>query len=109
MAKEIPFRIKLSSKPELMKSIVLTSGKAIIEVDTLENDYTRTCNLGDLLIVEPGRPQISAAKRYVVGIGDRMIYCKITQRRDKSKVYILGFGETNITDIVFWCNAKKYK
>ena len=109
MAKEIQYRIKLSSSPELLRSIVYNGGRAFIEVDTLENDYTRTCSIGQILIVEPGRPRISAAKRYIIGIGERMIYSRVTQRRDKSKIYILGIGETNISDIVFWCNARKYK
>ena len=65
-------------------------------VDKLENDYSRTCTNGEKLIAEPGRPQISAAKRYIIGIGNRLIYSKVMQKRDKSKIYVLGIGEVAI-------------
>ena len=101
--------IKLSSKPELLRDVVLSAGKVIVEVDKLSNDYTRTCVKGDLLVVEPGRPPISATKRYVVWYGRKLIYCKILKTRDAAKWNILGIGEVNVSDIKFWCNAKKRK
>lgn len=102
-------RIKLSSKPEFIRDVVLSAGKAIVEVDRLANDYTRTCVKGDLLVVEPGRPPISASKRYVVWYGRKLIYCKIMKTRDVAKWNILGIGEVDVSDIKFWCNAKKSK
>ena len=99
----------LSGKPEDFKSLLQRLGKVVIVVDKLENDYSRTCSIDDKLIVEPGRPQISAAKRYVIGIGDRLIYSKVMQKRHKSKIYVLGIGEVAINDITIWCNARKMK
>lgn len=101
--------IPLSSSPELFKEVLLKYGKVIIKVDKIENDYTRTCKLEELIIVEPGSPVISAARRYVVGIGERLLYCKVKQKRNKSVIYILGIGEVKISDITIWCNAKKLK
>ena len=102
-------RIKLSSKPDFIRNAVLSAGKVIVEVDSLANDYTRTCVKGDLLVVEPGCPPISATKRYIVWYGRKFIYCKIMKTRDVSKWNILGIGEVNVSDIKFWCNAKKNK
>ena len=101
--------IKLSDKPEVFKSLIYKCGKAVVEVDNLASDYTLTCNLGDRLLAEPGRPQISTSKRYIIGIGDRLIYSRVMQKKKKNIIYILGIGEVAIGDIVFWCNAKKYK
>lgn len=97
----------LSSNPEKLKEEVFSKGRAIVEVDTLENDLTRTCGLGQLLVVEPGRPPFSAAKRYIVGINNKIVYTKLKQKQRKEKVYILGIGEANVGDLIFWCNAKK--
>lgn len=103
------YEMPLSGKPEEFKSLLQRFGKVIIAVDKLENDYSRTCKNGDKLIVEPGRPQISAAKRYVIGLGDRIIYSKVMQKRDKTKIYVLGIGEVAINDIIIWCNARRMK
>ncbi len=100
-------KIPISSKPELLKTCLLKYGKAIIKVDKLDNDYTRTCKLEELIVVEPSSPKISAARRYVIGIGDRLLYCRAKQKRDKSVIYILGIGEVKISDLIIWCNAKK--
>lgn len=97
----------LSGKPEDFKSLLQRFGKVVVMVDKLENDYSRTCTNGEKLIAEPGRPQISAAKRYIIGIGDKLIYSKVMQKRDKSKIYVLGIGEVAIDDIKIWCNARK--
>lgn len=99
----------LSGKPEVFKSLLQRFGKVVIVVDKLENDYSRTCTSGEKLISEPGRPKISAAKRYVIGIGDRLIYSKVMQKKDKSKIYVLGIGEVAINDIIIWCNARKMR
>ena len=97
----------LSSRPEELKEEVFSKGRAIVEVDKLENDLTRTCGLGQLLVVEPGRPPFSAAKRYIVGINNKLVFTRLKQKYRKDKVYILGIGEANINDLTFWCNAKK--
>lgn len=97
----------LSSRPEELKEELFSKGRAIVEVDILENDLTRTCELGQLLVVEPGRPPFSAAKRYIVGINNKIVYTKLKQKQRKDKVYILGIGEVNVDDLIFWCNAKK--
>ncbi len=102
-------RIKISSKPSLLRDLIISQGKAIVEIDNLANDYTRTCVQGDLLIVEPGRPPVSASKRYMVWYDNKLIYNKIMRTRDASKWNLLGIGEVNISDIKFWCNAKKIK
>lgn len=103
------YEMLLSGKPEVFKSLLQRFGKVVIAVDKLENDYSRTCKNGEKLLVEPGRPQISAAKRYIIGIGDRLIYSKAMQKRDKSKIYVLGIGEVAINEITIWCNARKMK
>ncbi len=101
-------RIKISSKPETLKTLLFKYGRVIVEMDKIENDYTRSCKYGDLLIVEPGSPKVTKAKRYVVGINDKLIYCSaMQQKRRKDKLIILGIGEISISDIVIWCNAKK--
>jgi hypothetical protein len=99
--------IKISGNPELLKTLVLGTGKAIVEIDTLDNDYTRTCSIGDIIIVEPSHPPISATRRYMLWYGDRLIYSKIKKTRKNTKWIILGIGEVNINDVKFWCNAKK--
>ena len=99
----------LSGKPEDFKSLLQRFGKVVIVVDKLENDYSRTCKNGEKPIVEPRRPQISAAKKYIIGIGDRLIFSKVMQKRDKSKIYVLGIGEVVIGDITIWCNTRKMK
>jgi len=99
--------IKISGNPELFRDLVLGSGKAIVEVDTLDNDYTRTCSLGDKIIVEPSHPPISATRRYMIWYDNKMIYSKIKKTRKNTKWIILGIGEVNVSDIKFWCNAKK--
>ena len=104
---EIIEKLILSSRPECLKEMILGTGKAVIEVDKLSNDYTRTCKKGELLIVEPGRPPISATKRYVVWYGKKLIYCKIMRTKNNTKWNILGIGEIDVCDIKFWCNAKK--
>ena len=101
--------IPLRSSPEMFEEILFKYGNVIIRVDNLENDYTRSCSIGDKIIVEPGSPIISAAKRYIVGIGNRLLYCKVKQKRNKSVIYILGIGEVKISDITIWCNARKKK
>ena len=102
-------KIPISSSPEMMKELLYKYGKVIVKIDKLENDYTRTCKLGELIEVEPSSPIISAARRYMVGIGKRLFYCKVMQKRNKSVIYILGIGEVKISDITIWCNAKKMK
>lgn len=101
--------IPLSSSPMMLKDVLFMYNKAIIRVDKLENDYTRTCQLEEQIVAEPSSPIISAARRYIVGIGDRLLYCKVKQKRNKSAIYILGIGEVKISDIKIWCNAKKAK
>jgi ribosomal protein S17 len=100
-------KIRISSKSEQLREIVLSAGKAIVEMDSLDNDYTHTCSIGDIIMVEPGRPPISATKRYMVWYKNMLIYCKIKLMKDPSKWNILGIGEVNVSDIHFWCNAKK--
>ena len=101
--------IPISSSPEMFKEVLLKYNKVIIRVDNLENDYTNSCKPEELIIVEPGRPVISATKRYIIGIGNRLLYCRAIQKRNKSVIYILGIGEMKISDIIIWCNAKKKK
>ena len=100
-------RMKISDDPEKLKTIILCTGKAIVEIDCLDNDYTRTCSVGDSIMVEPSHPPISATRRYMLWYGDRLIYSKIKKTRKNTKWIILGIGEVNINDIKFWCNAKK--
>ena len=102
-------RMKISDDPEKLKTIMLCTGKAIVEIDCLDNDYTHTCSVGDLIMVEPSRPPISATRRYIAWYNNKLIYCKIMRTRDNSKWNILGIGEVNVCDIKFWCNAKKTK
>ena len=102
-------RMKISDDPEKLKTIMLCTGKAIVEIDCLVNDYTHTCSVGDLILVEPSRPPISATRRYIVWYNDKLIYCKIMRTRKDTKWNILGIGEVNTSDIKFWCNAKKTK
>ena len=104
MKKEI---IKISENPEKLRAKILGSSQAIVEIDSLNNDYTHTCHLGDYIVVEPSRPPISATRRYMVWYKDMLIYCKIKRLKDASKWNILGIGEVNVSDIHFWCNAKK--
>lgn len=99
--------IKISGSPDKLKSMVLSKGKAIVEIDCLDNDYTHTCLFGDFIVVEPSRPPISATRRYIAWYKDRLIYCKIMRSRSHLKWNILGIGEVNVNDILFWCNAKK--
>lgn len=99
--------IPLSSSPEMLKELLNKYDNVIIQVDKLDNDYTRTCKLEELIVVEPSSPIISAARRYVIGIDGRLLYCKVKQKRNKSVIYILGIGEVKISDITIWCNAKK--
>ena len=82
-------------------------GKVVVVVDEIENDLSRTCRIGEKLIAEPGRPVISAAKRYIIGINNKLIYSRVIQKRDKSVIYVLGVGEVQIKDILIWCNARK--
>ena len=101
--------IPLSSSPEMLKNALFKYGKVILRVDKLDNDYTRTCKYDEKLVVEPSSPIISAARRYVIGINGRLLYCKVKQKRNKSVIYILGIGEVKISDITIWCNATKMK
>ena len=101
--------IPISSSPEMFKEILLKYNKVIIRVDNLKNDYTHSCKPDELIVVEQGRPIISASKRYIIGIGNRLLYCKAMQKRNKSVIYLLGIGETKISDIKILCNAKKMK
>lgn len=73
--------IKISENPEMLKKLVLNSGRAIVEIDTLANDYTHTCSVGDKILVEPSRPPISATRRYVAWYDNRLIYCKIMRTK----------------------------
>ena len=101
-------RMRISNGPEILKDLLFKYGRVIVEMDKIENDYTRSCKYGDILIVEPGSPKVTAAKRYVVGIGNRLICCRAMQdKRNKDSLIILGLGEVAISDIVIWCNAKK--
>lgn len=97
----------LSAQPNTIRDLVISDGKAIIEVDVTENDLTHTCSVGDRLLVEPGKPPISASKRYIVWYQDKLIYCKIKLRRKGTVWNILGIGDVDTKDIKFWCNAKK--
>ena len=99
--------IKISGCPDKLKSMVLSTGKAIVEIDCLDNDYTHTCSVGDYIMVEPSHPPISATRRYVAWYKDRLIYCKIMRTGSNCKWNILGIGEVNVNEILFWCNAKK--
>ena len=99
--------IKISGSPDKLKSMVLSTGKAIVEIDRLDNDFTHTCSVGEFIKVEPSRPPISATRRYIAWYKDRLIYCKIMRTRSNLKWNILGIGEVNVNDILFWCNAKK--
>lgn len=101
--------IKISDKPEKLRDLVLSTGKAIVEMDKLDNDYTRTCSIGELIVVEPSRPPISATRRYIAWYKNKLIYCKIMRTRKDTKWNILGIGEVDVSDIKFWCNAKKNK
>ena len=76
MANHLTATIKISSKPETLKTLLFKYGRVIVEMDKIENDYTRSCKYGDLLIVESGSPKVTKAKRYVVGINDKLIYCR---------------------------------
>jgi len=98
--------IKISGNPERLKTNILENGSALVEIDSLDNDYTHTCHLGDYIVVEPSRPPISATRRYMVWYQNKLIYCKIKRTRDLSKWNILGIGEINVCDIHFWCNAR---
>lgn len=101
--------IPISSSPEMFKEVLHKYNKVIIKVDNLANDYTKSCKLKGLIVAEPGSPIISASKRYIIGIDNKLLYCKVMQKKNKSVVYILGIGEMNINDIKIWCNAKKMK
>ena len=102
-------KMKISDDPEKLKTFILCTGKAIVEMDSLDNDYTHTCSVGDLIMVEPSRPPISATRRYIVWYQNMLIYCKIMRTRRDTKWNILGIGEVDVCDIKFWCNAKKNK
>ena len=101
------YETTLSCKPSEFKELLYKYGKVIVVVDEIENDLSRTCRIGEKLIAEPGRPVISAAKRYIIGINNMLIYSKVKQKRDKSVIYVLGVGEVQINDILIWCNARK--
>jgi hypothetical protein len=101
------YETTLSCKPSEFKELLYKYGKVIVVVDEIENDLSRTCRIGEKLIAEPGRPVVSAAKRYIIGINNKLIYSKVKQKRDKSVIYVLGVGEVQINDILIWCNARK--
>ena len=101
------YETTLSCKPSKFKELLFKYGKVVVVVDEIENDLSRTCRIGEKLIAEPGRPVISAAKRYIIGINNKLIYSKVKQKRDKSVIYVLGVGEVQIKDILIWCNARK--
>lgn len=103
------YETTLSCNPTEFKEILYKFGKVIVVVDKIENDLSRTCRIGEKLIAEPGRPVISAAKRYIIGINNMLIYSKVKQKRDKSVIYVLGVGEVQIKDILIWCNARKMR
>ncbi len=102
-------KMKISDDPEKLKTIMLCTGMAIVEIDCLDNDYTHTCSLGDMIKVEPSRPPISATRRYMIWYKNKLIYCRIMRTRNNSKWNILGIGEVNTSDIKFWCNGMKIK
>jgi hypothetical protein len=102
-------RIYDDGLPLVFKELLFKFGKVVVILDKLENDLSRTCQLGEKLIAEPGRPSISAPKRYIIGLNGKLIYSKAMQKRDKSKIYVLGIGEVLINDIIIWCNAKKMR
>lgn len=103
------YETTLSCKPSEFKELLYKFGKVVVVIDKIENDLTRTCRIGEKLIAEPGRPVISAAKRYIIGINNMLIYSKVKQKRDKSVIYVLGVGEVQIKDITIWCNARKMR
>ena len=103
------YETTLSCKPSKFKELLFKYGKVVVVVDEIENDLSRTCRIGEKLIAEPGRPVISAAKRYIIGINNMLIYSKVKQKRDKSVIYVLGVGEVQIKDILIWCNARKMR
>ena len=106
-AQPIP-KIWINSKPEALKELLFKHGQAILEMNTIENDYTRSCRIGERLIVEPGSPKINERNRYVVGIGDKLLLCRVLQEKQhKEKLNLLGYGEVDINEVVIWCQVKK--
>ena len=103
------YETTLSCNPMEFKELLLRFGKVVVVVDNLENDFSRTLQLGEKLIAEPGRPTISAAKRYIIGMKGKLIYSRVMQKRDKSKIYVLGIGEILLSDVQIRCNAKKMR
>ena len=99
--------IKISSKPEALKDLLFNNDRIIVEIDSVENDYTRTCAIGDRLLIEPDKPTRRGVRPFVVGIGDSIICCKVMQSSRKRNILtILGMGDVPISDIVIWCSVK---
>jgi len=103
------YETTLSCTPAKFKDLLFRFGKVVVVVDKIENDLSKTCCLGEKLIAEPGRLPLSAAKRYIIGLNGKLIYSKVMQKRDKSKIYVLGIGEVPINEILILCNAKKMR
>ena len=97
----------LGSNPAKFKELLFRYGKVVVVVDKIENDLTRSCQLGERILAEPSRPPISATRRYIIWYKNKLIYCKIMRTRKNAIWNILGIGEVNADDIKFWCNAKK--
>lgn len=101
-------KIKFTSSPEMLKILLDKYDSVLVEVDSTENDLTRTCKIGDSLIVKPDRPKITLAKIYVIGIYNKLFFCHLTKEsRKKDRLIVFGLGEVPLSDIVIWCHAKR--
>ena len=101
-------KIKFTSSPEMLKILLDKYDSVLVEVDSTENDLTRTCKIGDSLIVKPDRPKITLAKKYVIGIYNKLFFCHLTKEsRKKDRLIVFGLGEVPLSDIVIWCHAKR--
>lgn len=106
ITKMLIVKTKFTSSPEMLKSLLSKYGRVGIEVNRTENDLTRTCKIGDLLIVMPDKPKITMAKKYIIGIGDKLFFCHLAKEpRKKDTLIVFGIGEIPVSDIVIWCHA----
>lgn len=101
-------KTKFTSSPEMLKNLLDKYDSVIVEVNSTVNDLTKTCMIGDTLIVKPDRMKIMMTKTYIVGIGDRLIFCRLKKEaRKKDTLTVMGMGEVAVSDIVIWCNARR--
>ena len=56
-------KIKFTSSPEMLKILLDKYDSVLVEVNNTENDLTRTCKIGDSLIVKPDNPKITLTKK----------------------------------------------